>query len=169
MALTVGAAIQSIGIGVGIIIVEELLNAIARRAAKRAGASRTVTRDLGYGLRLVAALAVITNFLNALGVASEFTALTVSGIAALAISIAFQTTLSNVVSGILMFYDGAIRLHDEVEFGGIKGKVVRIALRNTWIKTDSGKIVVVGNSSLSSGPLTNHSATERLSKKYAIE
>jgi len=46
--------------------------------------------------------------------------------------------------------------------------VVRIGLRNTWVKTKEGHIAVIGNTSLSGGPLTNHSATERLSKKYAI-
>ena len=59
-------------------------------------------------------------------------------------------------------------MDDVIEYNGIKGKVVRIALRNTWIMPDSGNIVMVSNSSLSNGPLTNHTATERLSKKFAM-
>ncbi len=46
---------------------------------------------------------------------------------------------------------------------------MRIGLRNTWVKTKEGHITVVSNTSLSNGPLINHTATERLSKKYAIE
>jgi hypothetical protein len=34
---------------------------------------------------------------------------------------------------------------------------------------DSGAIAVISNTSLASGPLINHSAAERLSKKYGIE
>jgi small conductance mechanosensitive channel len=103
------------------------------------------------------------------GLASEFTALTLSGIGALAVSLALQNTLSNIISGIFLFSDGLIHLNDIVEYSSVRGKVVRIALRNTWIKMDSGEIAVISNSLLSGGPLINHSATARLSKKYAIE
>ena len=43
------------------------------------------------------------------------------------------------------------------------------AAKSTPIKSDSGTLAVVSNSHLSNGPLINHSATERLSKKCAIE
>jgi small-conductance mechanosensitive channel len=62
-----------------------------------------------------------------------------------------------------------VRLHDTVEYGSVKGKIVRLALRNTWIMMDSGTIAVVSNSQLSNGPLINHTATARLSKRYAFE
>lgn len=166
--VTVGLVIQLVTTALVVIALEELGRAVSKRAAKRAGAGPTVVRDIGAMLRIGAAVAIITNVLSATGVASEFTALTVSGIAALAVSLALQTTLSNVISGILLFNDGALRLNDSIEFGGVKGKVVRVALRNTWIKMESGTLVIVSNASLSSGPLVNHSATERLSKKYSI-
>ncbi|MDA4112859.1 MAG: mechanosensitive ion channel family protein [Thaumarchaeota archaeon] len=86
-----------------------------------------------------------------------------------ALSLALQTTLANIISGILKLSDGAIHAGDVIEYGGAKGRVVRIALRNTWIKTESGSIAVVSNTSLSNGSLINHSAVRRLSKKYAIE
>jgi small-conductance mechanosensitive channel len=149
--------------------IEELISIIIRRAAKTAGVGPTVIRDVGTALRVIAVLVVFSEILSLTGLASEFTALTISGIGALAVSLALQTTLSNVISGILLFQDGVIRLNDVVEYGSVKGKVVRVALRNTWIKMDSGMIAVVSNSNLSGGPLINHSATARLSRKYAIE
>jgi small-conductance mechanosensitive channel len=120
-------------------------------------------------MRIIAILIVIAGILSLTGLASEFTALTISGIGALAVSLALQNALSNVISGILLLYDGVIHIDDTVEYGNVKGKVVRLTLRNTWIKTDTGKIAVISNSLLSGGPLINHSATARLSKKYAIE
>lgn len=99
------------------------------------------------------------------GVASIFTALNISGIAGFVISQALQNTISNIVWGILSFGDGAIRLGDVIEFGGIKGTVVRTAMRNTWIKREDDKIAIIGNTTLSGGPLINHTATERLNKK----
>ena len=161
-----------IGIAVGTavtILIEEGLNRIIRLAAKKAGASSTVIRDVGEGMRVIAILVIVTVILSLTGFASEFTAITISGIGALAVSLALQNTLSNIISGILLFHDGVIHLNDTVEYDSVKGKVVRLAMRNTWIKMESGKIAVISNSLLAGGPLIIHSATERVSKKYAID
>jgi small conductance mechanosensitive channel len=165
LGLAIGAAVSI----VVTVLFEEAISSVIRRAAKVAGTSPTVIRDVVVALRVIAVLIILAGILSLTGLASEFTALTISGIGALAVSIALQNTLSNVISGVLLLYDGVIHLNDTVEYGSIKGKVVRLALRNTWIKTDSGNIAVISNSLLSSGPLINHSAKERLSKKYAIE
>ncbi len=161
-----------IGITVGtivIILIEEGINRIIRRGAKKARTNPTVIRDIAVAMRVIAILVIVTVILSLTGLASQFTTITISGIGALAVSLALQNTLSNILSGILMFHDGVIHLDDTVEYGSVKGKVVRLALRNTWIKMDSGKIAVISNSLLASGPLINHSATERLSRKYAID
>ena len=165
LELVIGAAFTV----TGTLLIEEAISLIIRRAAKAAGASPTVIRDVATGLRVIAGLVILSGILSLTGLASEFTTLTISGIGALAVSLALQTTLSNIISGILLFHDGVLRLNDTVEFGSVKGRVIRLALRNTWIRMDSGLIAVVSNSNLSSGPLINHSATARLSKKYAIE
>ncbi len=153
----------------GIIVAEEVLRFVIRRAAKTAHAGPTVLRDIGTGLRLIALVLILSNILNVAGLSSLFATLTISGVLAIALSLALQTTLSNVISGLLLFSDGVLRLGDTIEYGSIKGKVVRIGLRNTWIQTELGNLVVVSNSSLSGGPLTNHTATGRLKKKYAFE
>ena len=154
---------------VGVFVVEEILRFVITRVAKRARAEPTVTRDIGYTLRLVAAALVVSNVVSFTGLSSLFTGLTVSAVFAVAISLALQTTLSNVIAGILLFSDGVLRLGDTIEFGGQKGKVVRIGLRNTWVKTDEGFLAVIGNSNLTSGPLVNHTAGERASKKFGFD
>jgi small-conductance mechanosensitive channel len=169
MVTDLQAAAQLISVSVGTVALEELVRAGSVRVAKRAGVGRTAIRDLGAALRLIAVVVIVSAFFRITGFASELDVLTLSGIAALTVTLALQTTLSNVISGILLFYDGSVRLHDEVEYSGIKGKVERVSLRATWIKTQDGRIVVVSNSTLSNGPLIIHSATERLSKRYAIE
>jgi small conductance mechanosensitive channel len=156
-------------IGAGIFVGEEILSFVIRRVARRAGAGPTVTRDIGAGLRVIALALALSDVLSFSGLSSLFTGLTVSAVLAVAVSLALQTTLSNVISGILLFNDGVLRLNDTIEYSGAEGRVVRIGLRNTWVKTKEGHIAVVSNSSLSSGPLTNHTATERLSRKFAIE
>ena len=156
-------------IGAGIFAAEEILSFGIRRAARRAGAGPTVTRDIGATMRVGAAILVLSDALSYSGLSSLFTGLTVSAVLAVAVSLALQTTLTNVISGVLLFNDGVLRLHDTIEYSGTKGKVVRIGLRNTWIKTEPGHLTVIGNSQLSGGPLVNHTATERLSKKYKFD
>lgn len=161
-----------IGITIGTIVtilIEEGINRIIRSGAKKAGSNPTVIRDIGVALRVIVVLVIVTVILSLSGLASQFTTITISGIAAIAVSLALQNTLSNILSGLLMFHDGVIHLGHTVEYGSVKGKVVRLALRNTWIKMESGKIAVISNSLLAAGPLINHSATERLSRKYAID
>jgi len=161
-----------IGVAIGIVVtvlIEEVISSVIRRAAKIAGSSPTVIRDVVATMRIIAILVILAEIFSITGLASEFTVLTISGIGALAVSLALQNTLSNIISGILLFFDGVIHLNDTVEYGNVKGRVVRLALRNTWIKLDSGEIAVISNSLLYGGPLINHSATARISKKYAIE
>lgn len=147
----------------------EFLSVIVRRAAKLAGAGPTVLRDLKDGTRVIALVIAVSGILSFSGLASEFTALTITGIAGVAISLALQNTLSNVITGILMISDGVVRIGDRIEYSGVKGVVVRVALRNVWIKQDDGSLAVVSNSSLSGGPLVNRTATDRLKRKYQMD
>ncbi len=160
----------SAGLAVLAIAGIELLSLVIRRAATKAGASHAVIRDIRDGFRLIALVIAVSAILSYTGLATEFTALTISGIAGVAISLALQNTLTNIISGILMFHDGILKLGDDIEYGGsLKGKVVRIALRNTWIMMDDGSIAVVSNSNLSGGALVNHTAKDRLRKKLGID
>ena len=158
----------SIVIIVVTLLIEEGISFIIRRAARLAKVRLSAIRDITVGLRIVAILVIISAVLGFTGLSSEFTSLTISGIAALATSLALQSTLSNMIAGILLVRDGTIRVDDQIEYSNIKGKIARIALRNTWIMLDSGAIAVVSNSSLSNGPLVNYTATERLSKRFAL-
>lgn len=161
--------LASFVVAVFIIIGVEFVSLIVRRAAKIAGAGRVLVRDLGAFARILEFVLIVIAIVQISGQSTLFTTLAISGIGALAFSLALQTTLSNIISGILLLSDGIIHVGDTVEFGSVKGRVVRIALRNTWIKAESGSIAVVSNTTLSNGPLINHSAVNRLSRKYKIE
>jgi small-conductance mechanosensitive channel len=52
-----------------------------------------------------------------------------------------------------------------IEFNGTKGKVVKIGLRNIWVKTVEGNLVIISNSQIANGPLINYTVGERLLKK----
>ncbi|OLE70221.1 hypothetical protein AUF78_07560 [archaeon 13_1_20CM_2_51_12] len=146
-------------------LVSELFIRLIIRGAKRAGASAELIRNVREGLSLLWLVFVVGWLVIVTGLGSIFSFLTLSGIVGLAISLALQNTLSNIISGILLLSDGVLRLHDSVEYGGVKGKVVKIGLRATWVKTDSGDIAIISNNYLVNGPLLNFTAGQRLEKK----
>jgi small conductance mechanosensitive channel len=149
-------------------LVAEVLIKLISGVAKRAGASpdliRTVREALSILWIVLAAVAIVTIS----GIASVFSFLTLSGIVGLAISLALQNTLSNIISGILLLSDGALRLHDSIAYGGLKGEVVKLGLRSTWMRTETGDIAIISNSYLNAGPLVNYSAVSRLEKKLKV-
>ena len=136
-----------------------------RVAAKRAGVSQAQIRTVTEALTSVVIILAIVAVVHVSGLTSEFTILTISGMIAIALSLAVQTTLSNMTSGILLLLDNTLRINDLSEYSGIKGEVVKIDLRNSWVKTAGGSLVIISNSQIANGPLTNHSAGERLLRK----
>src|SRR2546426_12462583 len=49
-------------------------------------------------------------------------ALTISGLVTLAVSLALQTTFSNMIAGILLFQDNTLRIGDDILYGSIRGQ-----------------------------------------------
>jgi len=85
---------------------------------------------------------------------------TTLGIGGLAVSLAAQDTLSNMVSGIILVIDKPFRIGDRVEVQGVgldvRGEVVDIGLRSTRIRTYDNQMVIVPNSSISKNQVINH-------------
>lgn len=117
--------IQIVSVVVPSAIVGELFRRGLTALAKRAGASRDVIRDIRGGLRIAWIIIAVAGVLIVTGIASEFQALTVTGLAGLAISLALQTTLSNILAGVLLFSDKTLRLHDDISYSDIRGAVIR--------------------------------------------
>jgi small conductance mechanosensitive channel len=160
--LTVAKVIVALAV-VGIIFT--VLDRLAGRISRTAGAPKGMANSVRQWIAVIMGLVAVASVAGLTGFSSEFTTLTISGIAGLALSLALQTTLSNVIAGVLMLHDGVLRAGDMVEFGSVKGEVVKLSLRTTWIRTADGAISVVGNSNLSAGPIINRTAKERLERK----
>jgi small conductance mechanosensitive channel len=67
------------------------------------------------------------------------------GVVGLTIGFALRDTLSNIISGILIFLDRPFTIDDLVEIEGKYGRVDRISLRTTRIVTPDGKMLAVPN------------------------
>ena len=75
----------------------------------------------------------------------------------LAIGLALQGMLANVASGVMLLFLRPFNVGEYVEAGGIAGTVAEIGLFNTEIKTSAGPCLVVPNSKIWDGPITNFS------------
>lgn len=132
---------------------------------KRAGGHAGLARSIREGFTLLWIVLAGVGILSVTGITSVFSFFTFSGIVGLTASLALQNTLSNIISGVLLLSDGVLRLDDSVEYSGVKGVVVKIGLRATWVKTEQGDIAVISNNYLVNGPLVNHTASQRLERK----
>ena len=80
------------------------------------------------------------------------------GVGGLAISLAAQDTLSNVIAGVMIMMDQPFRVGDRIEIGGLGtwGDVVDIGLRSTRIRTRDNRMVIVPNNSISTAQVVNY-------------
>ncbi len=98
---------------------------------------QTVLRYLVLGLGVVTALAQL-----GIDMGSVLTSL---GVAGLTLGFAAKDALSNIISGLFIFWDRPFVLGDLVEVGGRYGRVAEITMRSTRVVTVDGKMLAVPN------------------------
>lgn len=76
------------------------------------------------------------------------TLLASAGVLSLTVGFALKDTLSNIISGFLIFMDRPFTINDLVEIDGQYGRVDRITLRTTRIVTKDGRMLAVPNASV---------------------
>lgn len=134
--------------------------------AKRSGASPAKVRGIQIAITVLWVVLVVVGLSVTLGPISFLSTLTFSAIAGIAVTLALQTTLQNLVSGVILLQHRFLRVGDSIQFSGMKGSVVGFGLVTTVIKLDDGTLAFVSNSNLLSGPLINHTASQRLAGEY---
>lgn len=78
------------------------------------------------------------------------------GVAGLTIGFALRDTMSNIISGFLIFMDRPFTIDDLVEIEGRYGRVERISLRSTRIITNDGKMLAVPNAEIMNKTVTSY-------------
>jgi len=105
-------------------------------------------------------LMVIIAALNQLGVnTTSFVA--VFGAATLAIGLALQGSFSNIGAAVLIILFRPFKVGDVIETGGVTGEVTDINLFSTIITPVDKRVVIVPNSSIIGGNITNFSNREQ--------
>ena len=80
------------------------------------------------------------------------------GVGGLALSLAAQDTLSNVIGGIMIMIDQPFRVGDRIEIPKLNtwGDVVDIGLRSTRIRTSDNRLVIMPNNVISTDQIVNY-------------
>lgn len=111
-----------------------------------------VSAILRYGIVIFTLIAA----LNRIGVQTA-SIIAVIGAAGLAIGLALQASLSNFAAGVLLVTFRHFHAGDYVDFSGTLGTVLIVQIFSTTLKTYDGRIIVVPNSKILSGNITNFS------------
>jgi small conductance mechanosensitive channel len=92
------------------------------------------------------------------------------GAAGLAVGLALQGSLSNFAAGVLMIIFRPIKVGDFVEAADTAGIVEDIQIFSTTLRTPDNKTIIVPNSSVTGGNITNYSTkpTRRIDFEFGV-
>jgi small-conductance mechanosensitive channel len=138
-----------------IVVVNFITRRMARLAEHRTGASTgriSQVRTLASVLRATG-IAIVT-FLAALQILRDVfdfnlaPLLTGAGVAGVAIGLAAQTIVKDVLNGMLILIEDQYNVGDVVRIAGLAGKVESMSLRKTTLRDDNGTLYVIPNSQI---------------------
>ncbi len=132
---------------------------IAKTLMQRGDVDQMLQRFLGNLVYAVLLTMVILAAITQLGVqTTSFVA--ILGAAGLAIGLALQGSLSNFAAGVLIILFRPYKTGDYIEAAGVSGSVESVQVFTTILNTPDNKQVIVPNSAVMSGTITNYSAND---------
>lgn len=149
-------AIGAIGTFLLVYIVGRVLRRVADVALVRAKADRQVRTLLHNVMTAVIYLAAVLTAVVVAGV-NFAVLLTAAGVSTVAIGLAFQDILRNILAGIWLLLERPFRLGDNITVSDQSGVVQTITLRTTTLKTADGRLAVVPNLTAFTNPVLNAS------------
>jgi len=148
------AAIVLLGLGWMAARVARSLMTTAMTRTKMDDTLAKFLANVGYSLLVIL---VVVAALNVLGVDTTSVAAMLAA-AGLAVGLALQGQLSNFAAGVIMIMFRLFRVGDFIEAGGTTGIVEEIKIFHTQLRSADNKQLILPNSSITSGLITNFSA-----------
>jgi potassium-dependent mechanosensitive channel len=121
------------------------------------GQSYAVSSLLNYGILTI-------GFVVALGVLGmDLTKITVLASAfSVGIGFGLQSVVNNFVSGLILLFERPIHVGDTVQVGSLQGRVRRIGIRGSIVRTAQGAEIIVPNAQLITEQVTNWTLSDQL-------
>jgi small conductance mechanosensitive channel len=140
---------------IGNLVVKGIAGSVAKLLQKRE-MDKAVVDFISALVRYLLFIIVLIAALSRIGVQTA-SVVAVIGAAGLAVGLALQGSLSNFAAGVLIVAFRPFKSGDYVEIGGVAGSVDSIQIFQTVLTTPDNKMVVVPNSAVIGGPITNYS------------
>ena len=165
MARQVGSIVQTIIFNVGLVWLAILLNGrceeYLRNRMEKQGrlGSTAILRPARRMMDLIAGVIGLMFALHSFGInPSAF--LAGLGVGGIAVALAAQKTLENVIGGASIILDEAVRVGDYFKMGTVEGTVETIGLRSTRVRTMNRTLVTIPNGQIATMTLENFSARD---------
>jgi small conductance mechanosensitive channel len=143
---------------VGAFLIIKWVSYFLKKTGSRWDIDKTLIQVIYEIIKYVIYIIAVVIILNVLGI--NITAIAVSfGIVGIAVGFAARDTLSNFISGMFILADKRFKVGDIIEVSNQKGKVVKMGFRQTTIITYDKKVITIPNSSFSTNPFINHTAS----------
>jgi len=159
IAIAIAWAIKILGALAVYIIgkwIAKFLTNLFRKMLERSNTDVTLVKFLGDLIYFGLLVLVIIAALGTLGVnTTSFAA--IIGAAGLAVGLALQGNIANFGAGVVLLFLRPFKVGDFVEAGGATGVVETIGIFNTTFKTGDNRVIIVPNSNIIGGNITNYS------------
>lgn len=142
----------ALGIGWWLYAARVLTEVIGLLLMRRIGHSGHLIQDVVGALVFLVAIVAAAGYVLELPVKGL---LATSGVVAIVLGLALQSTLSDVFSGIVLNTTKPYQVDDWIQIDGIEGKVLDIDWRSTHLLTSTGSTAVVPNSVAAKAKIVN--------------
>jgi len=88
--------------------------------------------------------------------------LVVGGALGLGVGLGLQNIIANFVAGLVILWEGPVKVGDLIEVGNTQGEVTRIGARGTWVRTFDNQVIIVPNSEFINQRVSNWTANDRI-------
>ena len=162
-----------IGIAIAIFIVGKIiarmLSNLLRKAMTRAGTDAILVGFIGNITYAALLVAVVLAAIDSLGI-NVTSLMAIVAAAGLAVGLALKDSLGNFAAGVMIIIFRPFKIGDYIAAGGTAGSVDEIGLFATIMHTPDNQRLIVPNSSIIGGNITNTSAlpTRRVDLVFGI-
>lgn len=147
---------KAILIFIAFFILYYICSFILKRILRRMNTERALINIINTIFKVLLIVFALAVALKQFGV-NVSTALAGVGVVGIAIGFAAQDALSNIIAGFLIFFDKPFKVGDYITYSGEYGRIEKITIRSTRIRTQDNTYVVIPNQKIINDVVIDHS------------
>jgi small conductance mechanosensitive channel len=150
-------------------MIARMISNLIKKALNRTGTDAILVSFIGNISYAVLLIAVVLAAVDSLGV-NVTSLMAILGAAGLAVGLALKDSLGNFAAGVMIIIFRPFKIGDYITAGGVSGSVDEIGLFATLMHTPDNQRIIVPNSAILGGTITNTSAlpTRRVDLVFGI-